>query len=532
MSVQSDVYTRILGSVSVATGSPDNDALENYDTFVLDDGAICYVSTGAGSGAWQLEKTSSTPPDGITVVAPITGPGRWVKRAVPGPPGVIYYQTVQDPLGVALTQQPILQFAGSSISVTNDGPGNRTVVTVNVTVPVDDVTADTNNFVTVTEPVPGTFQVNTPNARILASNTVCIGGGTPTNPAFAVSVYLGFNSGVNHTGGGGANTFVGAFSGGNLSGAGSNTGFGYQSGNSLSGTAAYNTLVGYSATGIGAVTNCVVIGANSNCLNTGIVVGTNCTTTAVAQTLIGQSLASPPPNAYFLNLASVLTGYTQDPILGFVQAAIGAGPSASLSSQTSRFCVYMAGGGASTIPLYSGDNSATAGGVAWNQTQSTSSPVGTIAATPGSWHIRANGTNSAFYIHVGAAPNSTDWARFVLSGQITPTDFATSAKTLTIIDTASVTYNVASATDFPFKLVRFSAATSIVLPNDATDPNMPIGACIQFVPTTATMATFSVSGGGTLQGEGGANKSAAQYGVVVATKVAANTWLLSGRITV
>jgi hypothetical protein len=74
----------VLSPRLVATGDPAGEALENLNTDVLGDGAICYVSNGAGQGEWQLQKESTSAPNGTTVVAPIAGPGRWFLKLPPG----------------------------------------------------------------------------------------------------------------------------------------------------------------------------------------------------------------------------------------------------------------------------------------------------------------------------------------------------------------------------------------------------------------------------------------------------------------
>jgi len=77
----------ILSPRLVATGNPAGQALENIITNVLGDGAFCYVSEGPGQGEWQLEKGATDPPDGVNIVEPISGPGRWYKKLPPGTGG-------------------------------------------------------------------------------------------------------------------------------------------------------------------------------------------------------------------------------------------------------------------------------------------------------------------------------------------------------------------------------------------------------------------------------------------------------------
>lgn len=74
----------ILSPRLLAVGDPAGEALENINTNVLGDGVLCYVSSGAGQGEWQLEKGATDAPNGTTIVAPISGPGRWFKKLSPG----------------------------------------------------------------------------------------------------------------------------------------------------------------------------------------------------------------------------------------------------------------------------------------------------------------------------------------------------------------------------------------------------------------------------------------------------------------
>ena len=90
---QESTESIILSPRQVATGDPAGNALENINTNVLGDGAICYVESGAGQGSWQLQKSSTDTPDGTTIVAPTAGPGRWFIKSFPGPaqvPGAVF----------------------------------------------------------------------------------------------------------------------------------------------------------------------------------------------------------------------------------------------------------------------------------------------------------------------------------------------------------------------------------------------------------------------------------------------------------
>lgn len=74
----------ILSPRQVATGDPAGQALENLNTAILGDGTLAYVSSGAGKGQWQLDKSATDAPDGTTIVAPTSGPGRWFLKLGPG----------------------------------------------------------------------------------------------------------------------------------------------------------------------------------------------------------------------------------------------------------------------------------------------------------------------------------------------------------------------------------------------------------------------------------------------------------------
>lgn len=80
MSISKSLGSILLSSRRVATGSPAGDALENINTAVISDGALCYVETGAGKGTWQFQRGATNSPNGSNVVSPIAGPGRWILK--------------------------------------------------------------------------------------------------------------------------------------------------------------------------------------------------------------------------------------------------------------------------------------------------------------------------------------------------------------------------------------------------------------------------------------------------------------------
>lgn len=83
----------------------DGDALANINTQPLADGASCYVI--ASRALFRLNKSSVTPPDGINVIQPIAGPGRWLIEVNPGA-GI----QVEDESGTVLPARPLLQTVG------------------------------------------------------------------------------------------------------------------------------------------------------------------------------------------------------------------------------------------------------------------------------------------------------------------------------------------------------------------------------------------------------------------------------------
>lgn len=82
---ESSVWYRILSDRIVAAGPSDRFSLENITTTPLPDGCLCWVNSGPGRGEWQLDRIAVDPPDGVTVIAPISGPGRWFKKWTSGP---------------------------------------------------------------------------------------------------------------------------------------------------------------------------------------------------------------------------------------------------------------------------------------------------------------------------------------------------------------------------------------------------------------------------------------------------------------
>jgi len=70
---QSSVWDRILGA------RPNLFALVDINTNPLPDGAVCWVSDQQANFRYYRDDT--TPPNGVTVIAPTSGPGRWMRDA-------------------------------------------------------------------------------------------------------------------------------------------------------------------------------------------------------------------------------------------------------------------------------------------------------------------------------------------------------------------------------------------------------------------------------------------------------------------
>jgi hypothetical protein len=68
--IEATIYYRILTSRAALTGT---DGLDAVNTFPLNQGALILV----GGTLYRLDRQSVAPPNGVTVIAPIAGPGRW-----------------------------------------------------------------------------------------------------------------------------------------------------------------------------------------------------------------------------------------------------------------------------------------------------------------------------------------------------------------------------------------------------------------------------------------------------------------------
>lgn len=78
----SDVNLRILGSRERISGSPPSFSLENIITNLLPDGAVCWVQSAQAEFRFYREDTTAA--DGIDIIAPIAGPGRWRREGAAG----------------------------------------------------------------------------------------------------------------------------------------------------------------------------------------------------------------------------------------------------------------------------------------------------------------------------------------------------------------------------------------------------------------------------------------------------------------
>lgn len=76
------------------TGAGDASALANVSTTILPDGCVCWVTGAAPASDFRLRKSSVAVPDGVNVIAPGSGPGRWFRVAgsAGGGPSQIVWQ--------------------------------------------------------------------------------------------------------------------------------------------------------------------------------------------------------------------------------------------------------------------------------------------------------------------------------------------------------------------------------------------------------------------------------------------------------
>lgn len=98
-------------------------------------------------------------------------------------------------------------------------------------------------------------------------------------------------------------------------------------------------------------------------------------------------------------------------------------------------------------------------------------------------------------------------------------DYAINAQTGT-------TYTVALTDTNEMVTLTNASAITVTMPQDS-DVAVPIGATVTFVVLGAGMATFSAGTGATVLSTPTA-VTRAQYSVVSAIKISANTWLLAG----
>jgi hypothetical protein len=98
---------RILGARARLLGPGDGNSLQNINTTNLPDGSLCWVS--ASLAYFVLHKgDSTTPPDGINVIKPSSGPGRWFIQTNTGSGEV----QIEDMTGLVQPFRPLIQTEG------------------------------------------------------------------------------------------------------------------------------------------------------------------------------------------------------------------------------------------------------------------------------------------------------------------------------------------------------------------------------------------------------------------------------------
>lgn len=117
-------------TVAVATGAPGatrQESLDGIDTTLLTDGALAWVQGGpAASTLFRLDTTSAAVPNGTTIIAPLTGPGRWLALAGGSGGAATILQAAYQP-GKAPGQ--LQTIAGAGLTPIEDGTGTATPIT-------------------------------------------------------------------------------------------------------------------------------------------------------------------------------------------------------------------------------------------------------------------------------------------------------------------------------------------------------------------------------------------------------------------
>jgi hypothetical protein len=96
------------------------------------------------------------------------------------------------------------------------------------------------------------------------------------------------------------------------------------------------------------------------------------------------------------------------------------------------------------------------------------------------------------------------------------------------IDTVNTSYTVVANDSDRLKRITSASAVNLTLPNDANEPNIQIGFAVDFSQAGAGQVTFLGESGVTINSANNFFKTRTQHSVVTARKVAANTWLLIG----
>jgi hypothetical protein len=98
---------RVLGARRRLLGPGDGDSLQNVNTTELPDGSLCWVTQSLAFFALH-KGDSTTPPDGINVIKPSSGPGRWFIQTNTGSGEV----QIEDMTGLVQPFRPLIQTEG------------------------------------------------------------------------------------------------------------------------------------------------------------------------------------------------------------------------------------------------------------------------------------------------------------------------------------------------------------------------------------------------------------------------------------
>lgn len=133
----------------------------------------------------------------------------------------------------------------------------------------------------------------------------------------------------------------------------------------------------------------------------------------------------------------------------------------------------------------------------------------------------------SMYLGVSASSATPEWDYFSFTPAGGPSLANYQKQPATIVADTGTTYTPVLSDTGKIVTLSDGSATTLTLPLDATAP-IQSGASITFIQLGAGQVTAVAEGGVTLRSAGPTNKFRAQYSVVTAIKLGANTWLICG----